>query len=453
MNAPRLSLLLFLLSLAPACGGDNLLTKDELMDPESCKTCHPVHYQEWSGSMHAYAADDPVFQAMNKRGQRETNGELGDFCVSCHAPMAVRTGATTDGLNLDELPQSMKGVTCFFCHSVESVEGDHNNPLVLADDGVMRGGITDPINNGRHRMASTGLHASDSIDSSKLCGSCHDIVTPAGVHLERTFAEWKASVFNKPTLKGGLSCGNCHMPTTTGTVADFDGVPLRDRREHAWPGVDVAITDWPEKDHQLEVLGRDLFGAILPRLCVQPAPGGVEIGYKLDNVFAGHGIPSGAGQDRRMWAEVIAYDDTDGVLLQTGVVEDGQPVAEVAQTDPLLWQIRDFTTDENGDPSHMFWDARDYTSELLPAGVTNDPSDPAYNHSVTKFFDVSTEPARVTARVRVRPIGLDVLDDLVDSGDLDPKYRDAGPTFEMTGTVLEWTSDMGYGCVDRNTTK
>ena len=31
--------------------------------------------------MHAYASDDPVFQAMNKRAQRETNGALGDFCV------------------------------------------------------------------------------------------------------------------------------------------------------------------------------------------------------------------------------------------------------------------------------------------------------------------------------------------------------------------------------------
>ena len=42
--------------------------------------------------MHAYAAEDPVFLAMNQRGQRETNGELGDFCVQCHAPVAVHVG-------------------------------------------------------------------------------------------------------------------------------------------------------------------------------------------------------------------------------------------------------------------------------------------------------------------------------------------------------------------------
>jgi hypothetical protein len=40
--------------------------------------------------MHAYAAEDPVFLAMNARGQRETQGALGAFCVNCHAPLAVQ---------------------------------------------------------------------------------------------------------------------------------------------------------------------------------------------------------------------------------------------------------------------------------------------------------------------------------------------------------------------------
>ena len=31
-----------------------------------------------------------VFLAMNERGQRETGGQLGPFCVNCHAPLAVR---------------------------------------------------------------------------------------------------------------------------------------------------------------------------------------------------------------------------------------------------------------------------------------------------------------------------------------------------------------------------
>src|SRR5207302_337336 len=98
-----------------------------------------------------YASDDPVFRAMNARGQRETDGGLGSFCVACHAPMALRTGATTDGRNLSDVPEKLRGVTCYFCHAADSVDGTHNNPLHLAGDGVMRGGISNPVANGFHK--------------------------------------------------------------------------------------------------------------------------------------------------------------------------------------------------------------------------------------------------------------------------------------------------------------
>ena len=65
---------------------------EQLQDPATCGGCHPQHYAQWAGSMHAYASDDPVFVALNRRGQREAH--LGAFCVRCHAPMAVALGLT-----------------------------------------------------------------------------------------------------------------------------------------------------------------------------------------------------------------------------------------------------------------------------------------------------------------------------------------------------------------------
>src|SRR5581483_1829169 len=108
-----------------ACGSPGL-SRDTLLDPQTCASCHDVHFKQWSGSMHAYASSDPVFLAMNRRGQRETQGMLGSFCVNCHAPMAVHEGATTDGLNLDQVPQKLQGITCFFRHSVDQVKGTHD---------------------------------------------------------------------------------------------------------------------------------------------------------------------------------------------------------------------------------------------------------------------------------------------------------------------------------------
>src|SRR5690606_31553206 len=118
---------------------------EALQDPETCAECHPDHYREWLGSMHAYAAEDPVFRAMNAKAQRETNGEIGDFCVRCHAPVAVELGLTQDGLNLDELPREVQGVTCWYCHQVEAIEGTHNNPLRIAMDAVMRGDVREAL--------------------------------------------------------------------------------------------------------------------------------------------------------------------------------------------------------------------------------------------------------------------------------------------------------------------
>jgi hypothetical protein len=430
-----------------ACGGEpSYLPLEDLMRAETCRQCHPKHYQEWSGSMHAYAADDPVFLAMNRRGQEETAGSLGAFCVGCHAPMAVRLGLTTDGLNLAEVPAWAKGVTCFFCHSVDEVTGSHNNPLTLASDGVMRGGLSDPAASPAHGSRYSPLVDTDNPASSAMCGACHDIVTPAGVHLERTFAEWQTSIFAQPDPRQHLSCGQCHMIGHTDVVADAPGleVPLREfgRREHTFAGVDVALTPWPETDAQRQAILRDLKAAVSPRLCVVPLAGG-EIHLRLDNVGAGHMWPSGAAHDRRAWAEVIAYDAADQVVFQSGVVADDQDPEDLA--DPHLFRLWDEVFDADDQPALFFWEVARYQSSLLPPAVTTDPNDPRFDHSVTKIYPVPglvASIARVNVRVRLRPLPLHLVDELQASGHLDSSVRAAIPTFDLEGTTLEWRPEL-----------
>jgi len=50
-------------------------------------------------------------------------------------------------------------------------------------------------------------------------------------------------------------------------------------------------------------------------------------------------------------------------------------------------------------------------------------------------------------------MGLEVLDDLVDSGDLDPAIRDEMPTFTPNLSVVEWTLEAhGFGASVRTPT-
>ncbi len=448
---PRPFLALVWLSLC-GCGGGSSFTLDReaLLDPQSCQGCHPQHHEEWASSMHAYAAEDPVFLAMNRRGQRETAGQLGAFCVNCHAPMAVREGATTDGLNLASVPKKLQGVTCFACHAVEEVTGTHDAPLKLAADGVMRAAIRDPHPQRAHGAAYQSLLDRDHLESSRVCGSCHDVVNGHGTAIERTFQEWKDSVFARPP--GTTTCGQCHMPQSAQLrpVAEVAGAPARRLHSHLWPAVDVALSEFPGTALQRQEVQAALDATLQSALCVDASRRRIYV--LLDNVGAGHHWPSGSAQDRRAWTEVTAFSGTDAVYASGAAAPGATPRGE---GDPDLWMLRDCLFDEAGARVHMFWEAKSTEGTTLPPQRTFDMADPRFydSHVRQAFPRAGALPApvdRVTLRVRLQPIGRDVLDALVASGDLDAAVLAQMPTFDV-GAPLEWTPAATAGFVDRDT--
>jgi hypothetical protein len=288
-----------------------------------------------------------------------------------------------------------------------------------------------------------------------MCGACHDIVlpsppAPAAVHLERTYAEWQASVFARHDSGGLLTCGGCHMPVSRGKAATVQGALERSLHDHKMPGVDVALTPFPgtgdpEFDQrvqqtQFDEVQRLLDTTLRVEICVETLVNPLSrIRVTLENLAAGHSWPSGATQDRRAWVEVRAYaPGSDEPEYTSGISPENVPIS--ALSDPDLWLMHDRATNAEGEPAHMFWDVAQVQTEgaALPVRVTNDPSDPDYylTHVVRYFPKQQDEslpfrPERVTVQVRLRPIGLEVLDDLIDSDDLDPGVRDAMPVFDL----------------------
>lgn len=468
------------LALALGACGDNLkLSVEELQDPETCKQCHPQHYDQWSGSMHAYAAEDPVFLAMNRRGQRETNGALGDFCINCHAPMAKQLGYTDFAdFNPDVLPPAARGITCYFCHNVREVTRDHDNGLVLANDQTMRGAVKDPVDTTAHHSKYDPLMDS-AINQSEICGSCHDIVVPASINgrrdlaLERTFAEWKGTLFADPDPMRHQTCGSCHMRSSRlAPIADAPGVGARPNgfHDHMFAGIDLALTPFPQMEEQLAAVHEILDPSIkivgsLPAvgppgggICITPDLGG-ELSVRVDSIGAGHSWPSGAAQDRRAWLEVIAYDANGAVLLQSGVVPPGvdpelapQPGAPCAFVkDQLPYEnvppeavcgFWDRTFKADGTPAHFFWEVDRYDSKLLTA-----PSMLKENVAKKARFNLPSlgvsypDIHRVTARFRFNPLPYAMLDELIASGDLAPEIRDRVTTLEV-GQPTVWLRDQ-----------
>jgi hypothetical protein len=449
---------------APPEAGAATITAAEARNPSFCGRCHPDQYSDWLKSMHAYAGDDPVFRAMNARGQRETDGGLGTFCINCHDPMAVRDGLTDSGLDLDrKVPPQEHGVTCIFCHSITSVTGTHNAALGLSNDLVMRGEYSDPVPNGVHDSTYSPLLDYNKADSAKACGACHDIVTPLGAHIERTFAEWEGSAFSMP---GGNTCADssCHMlqrPDVPIAQNVAVAVPKRTLHHHDFPAVDVqlgAAADSGSAASLVAGVENKLANSMVGALCVARLPTGGGIRVVLDAFNVGHDFPSGAAQDRRLWAEVNAYSGASTVPYYSSGQVDVTSSPLDSAGDPDRWVMRDCIFGADGGEVHMFWQAAggaggaDTDDNALPA-LQAFVGDPRANAShVKKNFPqdgspLSVFPDRVTLNLWLQPVGRDVLDDLVDSGDLDPSIIASMPLFPVPfgpgpdQVQLVWTAD------------
>jgi hypothetical protein len=458
------------------CGGPQDSVA-QLEDPMTCKQCHPKHYDAWSGSMHAYASQDPVFIAMNKRGQRETGGALGSFCVQCHAPMAVALHPNDDYSAFDPMtrPATERGITCYFCHNIDSVKADHNNGNVLALDQTMRGGARNPADTPAHDSAfDDNVHGAK--NKSMECGGCHDVTTPElatngqnMVALERTFSEWKTTVFahDDPAHLLPVTCSSCHMISSTDVIAEGPGLNVGSRNygfhDHSLPAVDQALSDFtdgiPTQTDGVESILKGSINIIGPTptdmsqppggLCLEPIGGG-QITVRMDTIQIGHNFPSGAAQDRRAWMELIAYDASNTVLFSSGVVPDGMDPEDIHDdwvdcTNPTGFQCTGFwdrVTKPDGTPAHFFWDIANVDSHFLRPPVTFDSFSTMFDHSTTAKFPVpavSNQVDHMTARILIRPLNYAMLNDLVASGDLDAAIVPKVKTLVAKGSVKTWT--------------
>jgi hypothetical protein len=300
-----------------------------------------------------------------------------------------------------------------------------------------------PIPNPAHASAYSTLHDRNAGESSRLCGSCHDVVTPNGIPVERTFQEYQQSLFAS-SGPGFDTCAGCHMIGKPGRAA-LGNVPVRELHEHLWPGVDTALSPFPDREAQRAAVACAL-GLNARIRAVSLSPLG-ELIVKVETA-AGHNQPSGAAHDRRMWLEVKAYDADDQQLFTSGAIGDGEREEKAAGEpgyDRQLALFRDWLYDAQGQYVKMMWQAA--TSTSYPRGFAPLTLPPAVLPNVAHTLDAryqlldAARVERVRIRLRMRAVGVDVLEDLVASGDLAPAVIAEQPTFTLFGAAVEWRPD------------
>jgi hypothetical protein len=215
---------------------------------------------------------------------------------------------------------------------------------------------------------------------------------------------------------------------------------------HQFAAVDLALTPFPDtadaelnraiNDEQRAIAQNLLDQTLRVDVCVQRVAASASvITVTLDNVGAGHRFPSGATHDRRVWVEVQAFgDDADEAFYDSGSVATGEAVERLDSAD--LWRLHDDPRGPDGEPAHMAWDIASIMRRSIPAAVTNDQTSPEfYRTHVTRRFprtgSLPAVPSRVEVRVRMRPVGLDIIDDLIESGHLAEEIREEIPTYDL----------------------
>lgn len=295
----------------------------------SCSTCHPQYYEEWKGSMHRYATNDPIWMLANNSLQQSTQGRLQTWCFQCHSPIGFLTGAVPGTFQFSDLPDIVReGVSCDVCHVMTGphTTTDQNVQYNLFPGRRKRGTLSDPVATGFHESVTDA-----SFGRSELCRECHDLIVNQ-IPLEVTFSEWQNSAWGAMSVE----CQDCHMQRYAGRAA-VNGPVRNDLHRHNFVGVDVAITDFPYKADQRAAIDSLLKNAGCMNIST---PGQanvhdtVQLSVTVCNDRTGHNLPTSVFFNRQMWLEVTVSEGVDTVYRSGSLDANGDLMDDHSELQP-----------------------------------------------------------------------------------------------------------------------
>jgi mono/diheme cytochrome c family protein len=355
---------------------------EQFIEPDVCEGCHSEIYEQWNGSMHSKAFEDPIWRSATKLffKEAESSEEILEMkaCVKCHTPLGFRSYSITspaeDYDKLAELPA--QGIFCNWCHNISEVKH-------LGDAGYEvepGGGEDDPSTMlGPRKDASSDFHPtkySELHTKSDFCGLCHNVSHAANkLPIEQTYNEWKNSPYNTGDPDTTVNCQDCHMrqrpgiPSTGKTARpDNPGKACNDGpdREHIWThyfvGANAVVTKLLGSDVHAQMAVERLQNAADLKVIKDRTYNKNRLSHikvKVINSGAGHYLPTGLTEVRQMWLDVKVTDARGKVLLRSGGMDEtgkidenavmyhthlgnekGEPVINVAKADRILYDHR-----------------------------------------------------------------------------------------------------------------
>ena len=183
----------------------NLIPSEHFFSAQRCVVCHQETHAQWSESLHRNASRDPFYQESVKILEKQRGIEFTRHCDSCHAPVALFSGALTTG-SRESRAMDDEGVTCTVCHSITEARLDGTGSytirrpalLVNADGTADFRDVADQEileNVPDHKRAMMR----DILKKPEFCATCHKAAAPASLNNYKfmrgfnAYDEWQMS--------------------------------------------------------------------------------------------------------------------------------------------------------------------------------------------------------------------------------------------------------------------
>jgi Flp pilus assembly protein TadD len=346
-----------------------LIPSEQFFPAARCASCHKDTHEGWSESAHRNAGREPFYKLSVDLLQKQRGVEFTRHCESCHAPVALLSGALTTG-SRESRAMDDEGVTCTVCHSMTEVRLDGTGsytirrPALLArEDGTpVFGDVPDAA-----IMADVAGHRRavmrPLLQTPEFCASCHKSVAPPslnGYKFLRGFSvydEWQQSGASKETVQPfyrraeRADCNTCHMPAvkSANDRAATDGAVA----SHRWLGANTAAPLFYAQKKQVEetirflenkVLNVDIFAvrgeasgeSVAPLAARADNALAVSPGEELTaevvvaNRKAGHSFPPELRDMYEPWVEFEVLDAVGQTVFHSGFVRADQTLDERA---------------------------------------------------------------------------------------------------------------------------
>lgn len=369
-----------------------LIAVKQFIPAARCASCHKDTHTGWSESLHRNAGREPFYKESVDILQRTRGIEFTRHCESCHAPIALISGALTTG-SKETRELDDEGVSCMVCHSMTevSLEGTgsytiRRPTLLMSADGMpVYGDVTDEA-----ILADVPAHRRavmrPLLKTPEFCSSCHKSVAPPALNNYKflrgfsTYDEWQASGASTETVTPFYrratrsDCRSCHMPAveSSNDRAAKAGVIA----SHRWLGANTAAPLFYGQKKQVEetiaflqnkVLSVDVFalkreatGELIAPLETRKANRvGVAPGEELvaevviANRKAAHSFPPELRDMYEPWVEFEAIDDAGTTVFHSGFIKPDKTLDESAHV------YKAILLDYEGRPltRHQVWSA------------------------------------------------------------------------------------------------